>query len=128
MTEQHLKGVAVGISLVPVQQLLEGVVLVAVDDALGAGVVTHAITDDGIVILAVLGVAHIQVGIQGEVEAIRQHEGDIALTVEGVAVGLIHVQFGLPQVVAACVLRTGVSFTAVVDLVAFLVQDVGTVR
>ena len=128
MTQQHLKCVAVGIGAVPVQQLLERVVLIAVDEALGAGIVTHTVTDDGVVILAVLGIAQIQVGIQGDVKSIRQNKGDIALAGQGVAVGPVHVKSDLPQIVAARILGTAVGFTAVIHLVTLLVQDVIAVR
>ena len=128
MTQQHLKCVAVGIGAGPVQQLLERVVLIAVDEALGAGIVTHTVTDDGVVILAVLGIAQIQVGIQGDVKSIRQNKGDIALAGHGVAVGPVHVKSDLPQIVAARILGTAVGFTAVIHLVTLLVQDVIAVR
>ena len=122
------------ILVVPVQLLLECVVLVSVVATTSTTVVTLTVADYRALVDALLVVAQVQVTLQCECEVVWQHDVHVSYTVHCVADSLVLVQFVLPNHVAVGILVAGndhlsVSVgirTAVVLAIALLVQQILT--
>ena len=122
------------ILVVPVQLLLECVVLVSVVATTATTVVTLTIADYRALVDALLVVAKVKVTLQCEGEVIWQQDVGISNTVDGVADGLVLIQLVLPDNVAVGILvagyynlTVGIDIrTAVVLAIALLVEQILT--
>jgi len=105
----------------PLQLLLEGVALVAVEFTASAAVATLSVADDGVVVSRIVRLTQVHVALYGEREILQLdiHIGD---ALQRIAHGLVLVQFVFPYHVAVGILIAGSYLDAlVVSVVAGIV-------
>jgi len=112
MTEQYTYCM-IAKCMVPVQLLLECIVLVTVDSTLCTTVITLTITDERTVVGTVLIVAYVQFSLYGESEVVQELQVHVGRTLEGITETLVFVQLVLPDDVTVLILVTGKNRIAV---------------
>ncbi len=127
MTQEGFQRV-VAEAVMPVEQLLEGVVHVEIVGAAGTAVGTLAVADGGVVVGAVHVGTEADVALDREGEVLQEGDVGEGLGARGDALVEAGVELGLPEGAAGVVLRAAVELTGIVLLVAVLVEEVAAVR
>ena len=106
----------------PLQLLLEGVALVAVEFTASAAVATLSVADDGVVVSRIVRLTQVHVALYGEREILQELNVHIGDALQRIAYGLVLVQFVFPYHVAVGILVAGSYLDAlVVGVVAGIV-------
>lgn len=79
--------------MIPVQLLLESIILIAVSHSLGTSVVSFTVTDSGIVVRGLLGVSYVEVTFHCECEVVQELDVCKSNTLQCVAYGFVRTQF-----------------------------------
>ena len=125
--------VVFAIYMIPVQLLLEGIILIAVSHSLGTSVVSFTVTDSGIVVRGLLGVSHVEVAFHCECEVVQELDICKSDSLQCVAYGFVRTQFVFPDYMTVYILVTGRDRYSLVifivsRIVLFVVQGIQAIR